>query len=100
MRIKKVRKARNDTTCEDEAAARVADWGYDPLLAPPGYTGFAWHQFGNPGVYADQLMEMAHTGVTTFPEPSALIPLRVPPAWPTHSSYLAQVNQALDEFGQ
>nr|WP_201470494.1 hypothetical protein [Microbacterium hydrocarbonoxydans] len=94
------RAARRDTSVNEESAARIARFGFDPLAVTPGWEGFAWNASGSASAesYADSLMHLALTGHRTYPPRQELFPLRMPVVTDTQPHYPQEINAALTRF--
>jgi hypothetical protein len=99
IRGQKLRAARADQTVENEAAARIQRWRFDPLAVEPGYTGFTWHESPDATGYADRLMQLAlFDGHGRPPAHTDLIAVELPAARAPHETNPAEVNQLLAQF--
>ena len=96
VRKVKQRQASTDPTVRDEAEARVARWGFDPLTTQGAW--YPWHESQGFTGYADRIEHMVHTGPQQRPQPSQLIPLQVPTPWPPAEHLPEEVNQVLSSF--
>ncbi|WP_156365890.1 hypothetical protein [Nocardiopsis sp. NRRL B-16309] len=98
--IRKVRRraALADPILQNEAAARIERWGFDPLTTQgPSY---AWHESQGFNGYADRIEHMVRTGPSQRPQPSQLIQLQVPTPRPPSGRLPAEVNNVLASFQQ
>lgn len=100
LRHVKKRAVKADPTVAREAQSRISRWGFDPLAVQRGYAGFAWPQSQsvNTNEYADQVMDLALHGHTSFPDQSQLIRLEVPSTLPPRENYPVEVNEVLEGF--
>ncbi|MEV6818162.1 hypothetical protein AB0M72_05315 [Nocardiopsis dassonvillei] len=96
VRRARQRAAKADPTVENEAAARTARWGFDPLRTHGAW--YAWHESQGFTGYADRIEHMVHSGPAQRPQPSQLIPLRVPTPWEPSPELPAEVNNVLASF--
>lgn len=98
IRKVKQRAAAADPTVQNETAARVARWGFDPLTTQGPW--YAWHESQGFTGYADRIEHMVRTGPTQRPQPSQLIPLQVPAPWTPADRLPTEVNHVLASFQQ
>lgn len=98
LRKVKQREALADPTVQNETAARVAKWGFDPFTTRGAW--YAWHESQDFTGYADHIEHMVHTGPSQRPQPSQLIPLQVPTPWTPDDRLPTEVNNVLDSFQQ
>ncbi|WP_017569365.1 hypothetical protein [Nocardiopsis halotolerans] len=98
MRRTRQRAAKADPTVENEAAARVATWGFDPLTTRGAW--YAWHESQGFIGYPDRIEHMVHSGPSQRPQPSQLIPLQVPTPRTPSPRLPDEVNRALTSFQQ
>jgi hypothetical protein len=100
VRVVVRRAARSDTRVDEESAARIARFGFDPLTVEPGWEGFAWNASGSVSAetYADSLMHLALTGHRTYPPRHELIPLQMPALSDLQPHYPDEINAALTRF--
>ncbi|MDT0327151.1 hypothetical protein [Nocardiopsis lambiniae] len=98
MRKVRQRAAMADPIVENETAARIAKWGFDPLTTRGAW--YPWHESQGFTGYPDHIEHMVHSGPSQRPQPSQLIPLQVPtPRSPSHG-LPDEVNGVLASFQQ
>ncbi|MFD6953659.1 hypothetical protein A6A08_26160 [Nocardiopsis sp. TSRI0078] len=96
MRKAKQRAATADPTVENEAAARIAKWGFDPLTTRGAW--YPWHESQGFTGYPDRIEHMVRSGPSQRPQPSQLIPLQVPTPWAPSPGLPTEVRSALASF--
>ncbi|GAB2484953.1 hypothetical protein [Nocardiopsis aegyptia] len=96
--VRKVRQraALADPTVQNETAARIDKWGFDPLTTQGAW--YAWHESQGFTGYADRIEHMVRTGPSQRPQPSQLIQLQVPTPWAPDDRLPTEVNFVLDSF--
>lgn len=98
LRASRRRTAGSDPRINNEAAARITKWGFDPLATRGAW--FAWHESDWFAGYADRIEHMVRTGPSQRPQPSQLVKLIVPKSWAPISSLPAEVNATLEAISQ
>ncbi|MDA8368252.1 MAG: hypothetical protein M0026_00065 [Nocardiopsaceae bacterium] len=98
MRKVKQRAAMADPTVENETAARIAKWGFDPLTTRGAW--YTWHESQGFTGYPDRIEHMVRSGSSQRPQPSQLIPLQVPTPWAPSHGLPTEVNSVLASFQQ
>lgn len=98
LRKVKQREALADPTMQNETAARIAKWGFDPFTTRGAW--YAWHESQDFTGYADHIEHMVRTGPSQRPQPSQLIPLQVPTPWTPDDRLPSEVNNVLASFQQ
>lgn len=96
MRKVRQRAARTDATVRNEAEARIAKWGFDPLTTQGAW--YPWHESQGFVGYADHIGQMVYDGPAQRPQPSQLIQLKVPTPWAPNGRLPHEVNNVLDSF--
>lgn len=98
LRASRRRGAECDPRINDEAAARIRKWGFDPLTTRGAW--FAWHESEVFAGYADRIEHMVRTGPSARPQPSQLVKLVVPQPWAPTSALPAEVSAVLEAISQ
>ncbi|WP_017538207.1 hypothetical protein [Nocardiopsis halophila] len=92
------RAALADPTVENESAARIATWGFDPLTTRGAW--YPWHESQGFIGYPDRIEHMVRSGPSQRPQPDQLVPLQVPTPRSPSSGLPAEVNGVLSTFQQ
>ncbi len=95
LRKSAIKKAEGDTRVLEEAEARVARFGYDPLLVGPGEAPFYWAE--EPG-FIERVDAVNETIASRFSQPTNLPPTHSPRIANQDYRYPAEVNVLLATF--
>ena len=95
FRKSRIKKAEADTRVLEEAEARVARFGYDPLLVGPGEAPFYWTEDPD---FIDRVDAVNETIASRFSQPTNLPPTNPPRIANQDYRYPAEVNVMLATF--